>query len=91
MKNPFIKILAFQRLQRINDKKKEIEHFENLLFDNWKHRGSLNYSDRLDAIKNVVERIKKDALKNAEDSHKKSALADKNSDKAKSMSFYGML
>lgn len=91
MKNPFIKILAFQRLQKINDKKKEIEHFENLIFDNWKHRGSLTYSDRLDAIKKVVEKIKSDAIKKAEESHKKSTLADKNSDKAKSISFYGML
>jgi hypothetical protein len=88
MKTIYKKIRAYIRLQKINDKKSEKMHFENQLFDSWKNKYKLSYDDRIEVIKNVVERIKQDSEKRYIDFSNESVKICHQNDKVKNISFF---
>ena len=85
------KILAYLRLVKIQEIKNEREHLENVLFDAWKNYGQCNYSQRIEAIKSVIERVKIDSSTKVHINKELVLKSENDNDKAKNISFFGML
>ncbi len=85
------KLLAYLRLIKIKEVRIEQEHLENILFDAWKDHGNCTYSQRIEAAKNLVEKIKIDSTSQVRRDRETLLKSENDNDKAKSISFFGIL
>lgn len=80
-------VKKFIRAIKISESMDKKKRFEKVLFDYWKYNGELSYTQRIDAIKNVVEMIKKDSSTNYETLKNELLEAETANDKIKNITF----